>query len=58
MAHDFCVLLATRFSEQKCSFKKEVKILTFSAVCRCEDIALEDKIAEVFRNENLRTETN
>ena len=39
-------------------FKKEAKILTFSAVCRCEDIALEDKIAEVFRNENLRTETN
>ena len=50
MAHDFCVFLAARFSEQKCSFKNEGKTITFSAGCRYEDIALEDKIAEVFRN--------
>ena len=43
MVHDFCVFLAPRISEQKCSFQKEAKIIS-------EKIALEDKIAEVFRN--------
>ena len=38
MAHDFCVFLAARFSDQKCGFKNKAKILTFSAVCRYEDI--------------------
>ena len=58
MTHDFCVLLAPRFSEKKCSFQNEAKIITFSAGCRYENVALEDKIAEVFEIENLRSETN
>ena len=37
---------------------KQSEIITFSAGCRYENIALEDKIAEVFEIENLRSETN
>ena len=58
MAHDFCVFLAARFFEKKCNFKNEAKIITFSAGCRYEDIALEDKLRRFFETENLRSETN
>ena len=57
MARDFCLFLASRFSEQKCSYQNEAKIITFSVRCR-HTSRWNTKLQRFFEIENLRSETN